>query len=64
MKAPLDEAVAETAELMELSPLQVRIAARYYADFREEIDEYLRVLDEEAELAEAAFRREQSLLQR
>jgi hypothetical protein len=64
MKAPLDEAVAKTAELMELSPLQVRIAARYYADFREEIDEYLRVLDEEAELAEAAFHREQSLLQR
>jgi hypothetical protein len=64
MKGSFDEAVARTAELMELSPHQVRTAARYYAEFRKEVDEWLRALDEEAEQAHAAWQREQDLLRR
>ena len=62
MKGSFDEAVARTAELMELAPHQVRTAARYYAEYREEVDEWLRILDEEAEQAQAAWQREQNLL--
>lgn len=58
-----DEAVAHTAELTGLSPAQVRAAVRYYAEYPREIDDWLRRVDEEADQAEAAWRREQDLLQ-
>lgn len=64
MVGSFDEAVANTAELTELGPHQVRVAARYYSEYRNEIDEWLRELDEEAERAHAAWQREQDLLRR
>lgn len=54
--------VAQTAELTGLHPVQVRIAARYYAEFREEIDAWIRRLDDEADRSEAEWRRQQDLL--
>jgi hypothetical protein len=59
-----EAAVTRTAELTGLSPAQVRVALRYYAEYPREIDDWLRRVDEEAEWAEAAWRREQDLLQR
>ncbi len=57
-----EEALDRTAELSGLTPEQVRIALRYYADYHEEIDDWVRRVDEEAARAEAAWRREQDLL--
>ena len=57
-----DEVVKRTAALTGQPPELVWIAMRYYAGYREEIDEWLRRLDEEAERAEAAWRRQQELL--
>jgi hypothetical protein len=56
------DVVARTAELTGLTVEQVRVAARYYAEFPEEIDAWIRRVDEEAERAEAAWRREQALI--
>ena len=64
MKGGLDDAVAQTSELTELAPHQVRIAARYYAEYREEIDAWLKAMDEEAVRAYTAWQREQNLLPR
>ena len=57
-----EDAVQQTTQLTGLTPEQVRRAARYYADFRDEIDDWIRRLDEEAERAEAAWQRQQDLL--
>lgn len=57
-----EAAVSETAELIELSPLQVRAAVRYYSEFPEEIDERIRRNQEESQAAEAAWRRERAAL--
>lgn len=57
-----EAALAETASLTGLHKSQVETAARYYAQYQDEIDEWLRRLDEEADRAEAAWRREQALL--
>jgi hypothetical protein len=57
-----EAALCETAELTGLHPSQVAKVARYYAQYQDEIDEWLRRLDEEADRAEAAWRREQTLL--
>lgn len=43
---------------------QVRAALRYYADYASEVDEWIRRVDEEAERAEADWRRERELLAR
>ncbi len=59
-----EDALRQTAELTGLRADQVRIAVRYYADYREEIDDWIRRVDEEAERTEAAWQREQDLLQR
>ena len=56
-----EEVVRETAKLTGLSVQQVRIAVRYYADYQEEIDEWLRGLDELAEREEDAWSRQQDL---
>ncbi len=58
-----DEAVRQAALLTGLTPEQVRIAARYYADYPSEIDDWIRRVDEEATRAEAAWLRHQDLLQ-
>jgi hypothetical protein len=55
-------ALCETAKLTGLHESQVAKVARYYAEYQDEVDEWLRRLDEEADRAEAAWRREQALL--
>lgn len=57
-----DAAVAATAELLGLTEQQVRTAVRYYGAYSEEIDERIRRNVEEADAAEAAWRREQAAL--
>ncbi len=61
-KARGEKAVGDTAELLNLTELQVRTAVRYYSDYPEEIDERIRLQVEEADAAEAAWRREQAAL--
>jgi len=57
-----EEAIARTAELTDLTLHDVRIVVRYYAAYRDEIDDWLHVLDEEAERLKTAWEREQELL--
>jgi hypothetical protein len=61
-KAKGEKAVRETAELLGLTDLQVRTGVRYYSDYPEEIDERIRRNVEQADAAEAAWRREQAAL--
>lgn len=61
-KAKGEKAVGETAKLLGLTELQVRTGVRYYSDYPEEIDERIRRNVEEADAAEAAWRREQAAL--
>lgn len=57
-----DAAVAAAADALAIDAAQVRVALRYYGAYPEEIDERIRRNAEEADLAEAAWRREQSAL--
>jgi hypothetical protein len=59
---PGNTSAEETAALTGLSVEQVRTAVRYYAEHRDEIDDWLRRVDEESDRAEAAWRSEQDLL--
>lgn len=61
-RAKGEGAVRETAELLGLTELQVRTAVRYYSGYPDEIDERIRRNVEEADAAEAAWRREQAAL--
>lgn len=61
-KARGDAAVAATANLLNLTEPQVRIAVRYYAAYPDEINERIRRNVEEADAAEAAWKREQAAL--
>ncbi len=54
-------AAAETAEFMELEHEQVRTAIRYYLDYRDEIDEWIRDLEEYSERARAEWVSRQKL---
>ena len=60
-----DEAVelaaTEAATGMELPVQSVLAAVRYYVDYRDEIDDWMRRLDESSERAEAAWRVKQGL---
>ena len=56
------DGAAGVAERMGLAPDQVAHALRYYADYRDEIDEWIRRVQAEADRAEARWRREQELL--
>jgi hypothetical protein len=47
---------------LNLTFTQVRSAVSYYATYKAEIDEWIRRNDEEAETAEAVWRREQAAL--
>ncbi len=58
------DGAAGVAERMGLAPDQVSDALRYYADHRDEIDEWIRRVQAEADRAEARWRREQELLAR
>jgi hypothetical protein len=57
-----DAALVAAAEWGSLTPMQVRAAARYYAEYRQEIDERIRRHVEEADAAEAQWRREHNAL--
>jgi hypothetical protein len=57
-----EKAVGEAAKLLGLTELQVRTGVRYYSDYPEEIDERIGRNVEEADAAEAAWRREQAAL--
>jgi hypothetical protein len=59
-----EEAVRRLAELTGLLPEQVSTAIRYYADYRTEIADWIRRVDEEAARAEAVYRRTRDLLDR
>ena len=57
-----EAAVATTAKLLDLTEPQVRAAVRYYAAYPDEIDERIRRNVEDADAAEAAWKREQAAL--
>ncbi|MGH3433041.1 MAG: hypothetical protein ACRDQB_09420 [Thermocrispum sp.] len=57
-----DTAVSNAAQVLDLTEDQIRIAVRYYTQFQDEIDARIRRNEEEAEAAEAAWRREQAAL--
>ena len=59
-----DDVVAETAELTGLHGTQVEVAFRYYAEYQDEIDDWIARVDEEAQEAEAAWLRQQALIRR
>ncbi len=63
-ETPDGDRAEQTARLMNLSMQQVRVATRYYADYRDEIDRWIARVDESAERAEAAWHREQEFLRR
>ena len=54
--------LAGVAERTGLSLDQVRAALRYYADYTDEVRDWIRRIKEEAERVEARWRREQALL--
>ena len=61
-KEKREAAIRHAAEWLSIRPDQVRAAVSYYGQHQREIDEWIRRNDEEAEAAEAAWRREQELL--
>lgn len=56
------EAIGELAGLIDLSEGQIQTALDYYGEYPEEIEELIRRNEEEAERAEAGWRRQQSAL--
>lgn len=54
--------IEEAAALTGLAISQVRVATRYYAEYRDEIDAWIDRVQDEADRAEAAWRCEQALL--
>lgn len=61
-KARGEEAISATADLLSLTDTQVRTAVRYYGAFPEEVDDRIARNAEDADEAEAAWRREQAAL--
>jgi len=61
-KARGEKAISATADLLGLTDTQVRTAVRYYGAFPEEVDDRLARNAEDADEAEAAWRREQAAL--
>jgi hypothetical protein len=57
-----DAAISAAATWSSLSELQVRVAIRYYAEHRDEIDERIRLNREEADRLYASYEREQQAL--
>lgn len=62
VEAQGEELVRRVATLTGLSSEHVRLVLAYYAEFRDEIDDWIRRVDEEASRAEAAWQNEQDLL--
>jgi hypothetical protein len=61
-KARGEEAISATADLLSLTDTQVRTAVRYYGAFPAEVDDRIARNAEDADEAEAAWRREQAAL--
>lgn len=61
-KARGEEAISATADLLSLTDSQVRTAVRYYGAFPEEVDDRIARNAEDADEAEAAWKREQAAL--
>lgn len=61
-KARGEGAISATADLLSLTDSQVRTAVRYYGAFPEEVDDRIARNADEADEAEAAWRREQAAL--
>jgi hypothetical protein len=57
-----EQAIAAAAEWGDLTPLQVRTAVRYYADYRDEIDGRILLNRQEAERQRTAWERTQAAL--
>lgn len=62
LKGGTDQVLSEASELTGQPIDLLRIALRYYVEYQSEIDEWIRVLDEEAERAEDLWLKEQALL--
>ncbi len=62
VEGSVDDTVDRIAELTFLTPREVSIALRYYHEYRDEIDEWIRRNDEEAEQARAAWLHGRALL--
>jgi hypothetical protein len=61
-KARGDAALTAAADALDLTERHVRTAVRYYAAYPEDIDERLRRNVDEADAAEAAWKRERAAL--
>ncbi len=57
-----EAAVTAAAELLALSPAQVRVALRYCAAFPEEVDAEIALADEDSQAAQRLWRAQQRLL--
>ena len=57
-----EKAIEATAEWGNVAPAQVRLALRYYADFRDEIEERIEFNRQEADRHRAAWERAQAAL--
>lgn len=62
LKGSGEDRVRRTARLTSLAPAQVHAVVRYYAEFQDEVDRWVQQVDDEAERAYAAWRKEQQLL--
>jgi hypothetical protein len=58
-----NQLVDALAERIGASPERIRIAVRYYAEYPDEIDGWIAMVDEEAERLEQTLERERSLLE-
>ena len=57
-----ERAIAATGAWGGLTPAQVRMAVRYYAEYRDEVDERIRLNREEAERQRVSWQRMQEAL--
>jgi hypothetical protein len=64
MTCSRDEAILRTVQLTGISPHQVEVAMRYYAEYREEIDAWIQAQEDYAEQAYAEWLRDQAVLSR
>lgn len=64
LEARGEEALQQTAELTNLRVDQVRTTVRYYAEFTDEIDDWIEENNKLAEQLEDRWLREQAMLQR
>ena len=58
-----DALVDATAGRTGVRPERIRTAIRYYAEYPEEVDQFIAMVEEEAERLEKAFEREERLLE-